>query len=301
MKVKAFIFIIIASVFWGTSGIFVNNLSPYGFSSLQMTAVRATVSFVCLLFFVVVKDRKLFKAKPLDVLIFALGGLGLFGTSSCYYASMQMTSISTAVVLMYTAPIFVTVFSVIFMKEKLTVLKIISIACMLAGCCFVSGLVGGFKFDFVGILLGLLSGVAYATYNVATKIAVMRKNSSVTASFYSIMFMAVFALAFCSPWEIPQYVAKNPAITVPFIIGLGVITHVVPYLLYSNAMSYLPAGTTTAMGIIEPMSATLFSVFVYQEVLDVWAIIGIILILFAVFLLSRTESEKQIIEEKRSK
>ena len=292
MKFRAFIFIIIASVLWGTSGIFVNNLSPYGFTSLQMTAVRATVSFLFLLIFVLIKDRKLFRTKPIDLLIFALGGLGLFGTSSCYYASMQLTSISTAVVLMYTAPIFVTVFSVIFMKEKLTSLKVISIACMLAGCCFVSGLIGGFKFDLVGILLGLLSGVAYATYNVATKIAVTRNNSSVTASLYSIMFMAVFAIAFCSPWEIPTHIAKDPAITVPFIIGLGVITHVIPYLLYSNAMSYLPAGTTTAMGIIEPMSATLFSVIVYKEVLDVWAIIGIILILLAVFLLSRTENEK---------
>jgi drug/metabolite transporter (DMT)-like permease len=84
---------------------------------------------------------------------------------------------------------------------------------------------------------------------------------------------------------------------VPFIIGLGVITHVIPYLLYSNAMSYLPAGTTTAMGIIEPMSATLFSVIVYKEVLDVWAIIGIILILLAVFLLSRTENEKTKVTE----
>ena len=104
MKIRAFIFIIIASVLWGTSGIFVNNLSPYGFTSLQMTAVRATVSFLFLLIFVLIKDRKLFRTKPIDLLIFALGGLGLFGTSSCYYASMQLTSISTAVVLMYTAP-----------------------------------------------------------------------------------------------------------------------------------------------------------------------------------------------------
>lgn len=292
MKLKAFIFIAIAGVLWGTSGIFVNVLSPYGFTSIQMTAMRATVSFLCLLVFVLIKDRKLFKAKPVDIALFALGGLGLFGTSSCYYASMQLTSISTAVVLMYTAPIFVTVFSVIFMKEKMSLLKIISIACMLVGCCFVSGLIGGFKFDLVGILLGLLSGVSYATYNVVTKIAVMRKNSSVTASLYSIMFMTVFAVAFSSPWEIPANIAKNPSITLPFVVGLGVMTHVIPYLLYSNAMNYLPAGTTTAMGIIEPMSATLIGVIVYQQVPNVWAIIGIILILLAVFLLSRTEEEK---------
>jgi drug/metabolite transporter (DMT)-like permease len=121
----------------------------------------------------------------------------------------------------------------------------------------------------------------------------MRKNSSVTASFYSIMFMAIFAIAFCSPWEIPSIVAKDPAVTLPLIIALGVVTHVIPYLLYSNAMSFLPAGTTTAMGIVEPMSATLFSIVLLGEVPTVWSIIGIALILLAVFLLSRTENETE--------
>ena len=291
MKIRAFIFIIIASVLWGTSGLFVNNLSPYGFSSLQMTAVRALISFLFLLVFVLVKDRKLLKAKPVDILLFALGGLGLFGTSSCYYTSMQMTSVSTAFVLMYTAPILVTVFSVIFMKEKMSILKGVSIGCMLVGCCFVSGVISGFKFDLIGIAFGLLSGISYATYNVVTKIVIMRKNSSVTASFYSIMFMAVFAIAFCSPWEIPSHVAQNPAVTLPLVLALGVVTHVIPYLLYSNAMSFLPAGTTTAMGIVEPMSATLISIIFLGEEPDTWSIIGIILILSAVFILSRTENE----------
>jgi drug/metabolite transporter (DMT)-like permease len=58
-------------------------------------------------------------------------------------------------------------------------------------------------------------------------------------------------------------------------------------------MSFLPAGTTTAMGIVEPMSATLFSIVLLGEVPTVWSIIGIALILLAVFLLSRTENETE--------
>ena len=39
MKTKAFIFIIVAGILWGTSGIFVNYLAPYGFTSMQMTSM----------------------------------------------------------------------------------------------------------------------------------------------------------------------------------------------------------------------------------------------------------------------
>ena len=45
MKTKAFIYVIIAGIAWGTSGIFVNFLAPYGYTSLQMTALRGAVCY----------------------------------------------------------------------------------------------------------------------------------------------------------------------------------------------------------------------------------------------------------------
>ena len=137
MKKRAFIYIIIAGVLWATSGIFVKLLAPYGFSSLQMTAMRATVSFLCLAIYVLLTDRQKFHASPTDILIYAAMGVCIFGTASCYFISMQATSISTSVVLMYTAPIYVTVFSAIFFGEKFSKLKLLSVICMIVGCALV--------------------------------------------------------------------------------------------------------------------------------------------------------------------
>ena len=54
-------------------------------------------------------------------------------------------------------------------------------------------------------------------------------------------------------------------------------------------MRDLPAGTASALSIVEPMAATVFSVVLFHEAMSVASVIGIVLILLAVFLLSRDE------------
>ncbi len=289
MKQRAFIYIIIAGILWGTSGIFVHYLAPYGYTSVQMSAMRALTSLVLMALYALIFDRGLFSVSKTELLIFALAGVGLFGTGSCYYSSLQSTSISTAVVLMYMAPVYVMIFSVLFFGEKLSAKKIVSVACMLAGCALVSGVVGGMKFHPGGILMGVLSGISYGAYNIFTKISMRRGSRPMSATLYTFLFTAIIAVSCCDPVSFAENTAKDPAVTLPLILGIGVVTYILPYVFYTLAMKTLPAGTATALGIVEPMSATLFGVMLYGEQLDVFSIAGIVLILFAVLLLSRSE------------
>ena len=61
MKKSGLVYIILASILWGTSGIFVNNLAPYGVTSIQMTFIRGLVAFVCMGVFVLISDRGIVK------------------------------------------------------------------------------------------------------------------------------------------------------------------------------------------------------------------------------------------------
>ena len=76
------------------------------------------------------------------------------------------------------------------------------------------------------------------------------------------------------------------------IILLGLITYVLPYSLCTVAMQSLPAGTASALCIVEPMAATVFSMIFLGEIPDVFAVIGIVLILSAVFLLGLAEGKE---------
>ena len=289
MKTRAFIFIVLAGIFWGTSGIFVHFLAPYGFSSIQMTAMRATVSFVVMAVYVVIKNRGLFFAKPKEILLFFGSGLSFLLTATFYYTSMQLSSVATAVVLMYTAPAIVMVYSVLFLGEKLTKLKAIAVAVMLIGCCLVSGIVGGMKFNALGILFGVLSGISYSVYNILTKIEMKKGSSAISATLYNFLFASVGAIAICNPINLFENFSNKPVFTIPMMIACGIVTCIAPYFLYTVAMKTLPAGTASALGIVEPMAATVFSVVVLHESLNVFSSIGIVLILGAVFLLGRED------------
>jgi len=287
MKVRSFIYIILAGICWGTSGIFVHFLAPMGFSSLQMTAMRGLVAFLCMAIYALIKNREIFRITQRELILFAGSGLGIFGTATCYFASMQMTSVSTAVVLMYTAPVLVMIYSVTFLGEKITILKGISVFAMLLGCCLVSGIFGGAEFHAVGIGIGFLSGISYSAYNIFTKIEMRRNSHPLSATLYCFLFMTVLAVTFCNPREAVQLIGANPAGSIPLMIGIGVVACVLPYLFYTLALKELPVGTASALGIVEPMSATIFSVLFLGEQFNLTSVCGIILILGAVLLLSR--------------
>ena len=292
MKTKAFIYIIIAGIGWGSSGIFVNFLAPYGLTSLQMTATRGTVSLIALLAYMLIKDRTLFRARPKELLLYAGAGISLFFTMACYYSAMQLTSISTAVTLMYTSPIFVMIFSVIFLGERFTVPKLISVILMFGGCMLVSGIVGGFKFSLPGILLGFGAGLAYTAYNVITKIEMRKKCHAISATFYTFLFMTALAYAVSKPIGLFRTAAEHPLPVIPLLILLGVCTSIVPYFLYTVSLKTLPVGVASSLSVIEPMSATLFGIF-FGQLPDALSWIGIAMILVAVFLLSRGDEEKR--------
>ncbi len=289
MKKRALIFIILAGVLWGTSGLFVHILSPFGFSSVQLTAVRGIVSALIMAVYVFIRDKKLFKISFSQLIGAFFCGLTLFVTAASYYSSMRASSVSTAVVLMYTAPVFVMAFSVFYWKEKLSKLKIISIICMLIGCAFVSGILTSFKFSVAGFAFGLLSGISYGAYSIFAKLQYLRQTHPLTATVYAFFFMAIIAISVSNPIEAARIVASNPIVVLPIFLAFGACTFVIPYFLYNLSLGEIPVETASALSIIEPLAATVYSVVLLGEALDVFSVIGIILILGSVFLLSRNE------------
>lgn len=289
MKKMSFIYIVLASVLWGTSGIFVHYLAPFGFTSLQMTCIRSVVAFLSMFLYMLIFNRNLFRASVKETILFSLGGVSFFGTASCYFYSMQATSISTAVVLMYTAPIFVMIYSVLFLGEKFTKLKLISLVCMIIGCALVSGVIGGFKFDVIGIFVGFLSGLSYSAYNIITKINMQNKSNPISANFYGFLAASLVSMLVCNPGAMPEFAMQKPVFILPLMFGLGIVTCILPYFLYTLALRTIPAGTASSLGIIEPMSATVFSILIFNEKLSAFTAVGMLLILVAVYLLSKNE------------
>lgn len=289
MKKSAVLLIIIASVLWGTSAIFANLLGPYGFSPLQMTAMRGSISAIIMSIYVCFTNRNLFKVTLSQLFWFACGGITMFLSAFFYYESIRASSVSVAVMLMYTAPVFVMAYSVAFLGEKLTHAKLCSIICVLLGCALISGFFGGVSFNVWGVITGLLSGISYSSYNIIAKIQMSKKSNPLTASVYCYIFMALVSLCAADVPEIFNIANQNPLLLYPLIIGIGVFTVTLPYSLYTISLKYIPVGIASALGIIEPMTATLFGVLFFGDPLTFSSICGIVLIMSAVIILSRSK------------
>lgn len=249
--------------------------------------LRGVVSMILMLTFILATNPKLLKVPKKEIFLIICSGTSQFLASYTYFASMKASSVSTAVILMYTAPVFVLIYSVIFLGEKLNIVKGITIFLMIVGCALVSGIVGGIRFSLVGVLFGIASGISYSAYNILTKILTIHKVNAVTVTSYNFIMVGIIGLAVSDPVEIIWITSKEPIAIIPLIIGIGVLTCVLPYLFYTFGLRDIPAGTASAMGIIEPLSATVFSVAFLGEVLTVPLVIGMVLILSAVFVLAK--------------
>ena len=127
---------------WGVIGFFVQSLSDFGFSAMEIVTLRVVSAFVILLVYVLLIDPKAFKINWKDSIYFiGTGILSIVFFNWSYFTAMKEISISIAVILLYTAPAFVTILSVIFLKEKLNKRKIVSLIITIAGCIFVTGLI----------------------------------------------------------------------------------------------------------------------------------------------------------------
>ncbi len=289
MKKRAVFLIGAAGILWGTSGIFFNLLAPYGFTSLEMTAMRSVVSGTIFPIYVLLTDRRQFRVKPLEILAFAANGVAMYASAVLYYQAIKEASVSTAVILMYTSPVMVTAYSVAFLREKLSLRKAISVVMVIAGCALVSGIAGGLRASLLGIALGLGAGVTYSMYNIFSKIEMMKGCNSVSASIYGFIVMGILAVCFVSPAEMAAKAMVEPVVVIPLMIGIGVFTCLLPYFLYTTALRDIPAGTAASLAIIEPMAATIFSIAFFGEQLSIPSVAGILLILAAVYLLGKDD------------
>ena len=124
--------VIAAGGFWGVMGLFVRTLSGVGLNMFQITAIRLVIGTLMLCVLVLIYDKKLYKIELKDLPIFiGMGILSVLMMSCFYFAAILKTSLSTAAILLYTAPIWVLTASVIFYGEKLAVKKITALICAL--------------------------------------------------------------------------------------------------------------------------------------------------------------------------
>lgn len=286
--------VIIAGVFWGSMGIFVRALGEYGFDSIQIAALRLTVAALVFTGLHCARERAALWIAARDIPLFLGLGLGsiLFFTV-CYFSAINMMTLSTAAILLYTSPIWVMLMSCLFFKEKLTAQKLISLVCAFGGCVLVSGISGG-GMTARGFVVGLCSGIGYGLYSILGSVA-LKKYSALTVTTYTFVIAAIGAWLICSPADMTAKLAAADGVwrLVGLVVLTGLITAVIPFAAYTRGLTYVEPSRAAILATIEPMVATLLGAFVFAEPVTLMSGLGIVLILVSVVMLNLNGSKNR--------
>lgn len=280
-----YLYVFAAGSLWGIISLFLKPMLNLGFSQIQTVTLRCLVAAAVLGVYMLIKDKSLFRFKLRDIWCFIGTGLvSLMFFSICYFYSMTYNGVCVAVILLYTSPVFVMLLSLPLFKEKITYKKLIAVVLTVAGCVFVSGAADGQSIGFVGIVLGICSGLGYALYSIFSRYALQRNYNSMTISFYTFLFCGLGCLPFASP--VSMALSLSPK-AVLYSLGLGVVCCVMPYILYTKGLEYVDNTRASVIVAVEPVVASLIGVFVYNESVTAVKLLGVALVLSAVVICSK--------------
>ena len=284
---------VLSGVFFGLTGFFTRTLTGAGLSTMGLLSIRCSVAALCF-FLVSLKDLSQLRIRAKDLPLFlAVGILGQGMFSFCYYNAINRMSISTACILMYLSPVFVTLMARAVFRDRITRRTVVAIALCILGCACVSGFGG--TVTWAGLFFGLGSAVAFALINILDRILLSRGYTGTAVNFWICATAAVFGIVmdllfFREGFSRPFAVLFSGWKTFLLCIAMALTTGFLAYRFFSLALHGCRSGTVSILASSEPVMETLVSVFVFREPFGILCVVGIVLVLAGI-VLQNTASE----------
>ncbi|MBH6947825.1 EamA family transporter [Clostridioides difficile] len=236
-KSKGYVFIAIAGLLWATLGLFGKFLMGNGLTSEQVAFTRLFFGFIVLGVYSSIRTPQILKISKKGIIYSVIIGIicqAMFNL--CYFKAIDIAGVSIAAVLLYTSPLFLAIFSKVCYKENITRSKLFSlILCFIGAIMAVTG--GRLNFQGLnafGLLLGVLSAIAYALMPTISKNA-LKEFSSSTILVYSFLFGAIFMIPSSRPWEILNYAKDLDVLSC--MLMLGIVPAALAYIFYAAGIS----------------------------------------------------------------
>ena len=267
--------LIASMTIFGTLGLFVRNIPV---SSGELALYRAVLATLLIGIFLLVTKQKIpFSNIKKEVPLLLASGIAMGINWILLFEAYKYTTVSIATLSYYFAPVIVTVVCPILFKEKLTGKQIICFVMSTAGLVLITGIgdVGGSS-GFIGILFGLGAAVFYTTVILLNKF--IKNVEGIHRTFLQFL-AAIIVLA--------PYVILSSGVTLGNLnsVGwvnlliVGLIHTGISYCLYFPSLKELPGQKAAILSYIDPLVAVLISVTILGETMNVWQVVGGILIL----------------------
>jgi len=280
-KFLVYSYVAAAAIIWGSNGVIVNWVpyDAYAIAFFRVLFASLTLLPVVLL---TRKPETMRAARSWRVML-SLGLLLALGWTLLFH-SMKLIAIANAVLLNYTAPIFVALLAPLFLKEKLEKSTLLALAISVAGIAVISYQqnLQISHLNLLGVIFGLLAGLAYAGFIIASKRALSSFSSQVVA-FYSYSVASIFLLPFVIGTDFSPDLASWILLLV-----LGVFNTGFAVTLYLKGLGMVKAQKAVVFTYLEPASAVVFgSLFLAQQPTPLMLVGGFLILIAGYIVASR--------------
>lgn len=262
---------------YGTIGVFARYIQ---LPSSMTALVRGIIGAVFL--FLIIKFQK----RPLDKEAIK-NNLGLLLASGfaiglnwiALFESYRYTTVATATLCYYMAPVFIIIASPFVLKERITVRKLLCVFVALFGMFFVSGVFETGIPDFTelkGVFLGLVAAVLYASVTLMNK--KMKPIPSYEQTFMQLGSSTLIVLPYMLLTENVMELSYD-ARSIIVLLFMGVVHTGIAYAIWFDAIKDIPAQTAANLSYIDPVVAILLSALFLKEPMSVYDMAGAVMIL----------------------
>ncbi|WP_148233414.1 carboxylate/amino acid/amine transporter [Pyrococcus sp. NA2] len=260
---RGYLLVFLAASMWGTLGIFAKFL--YQFNLSTYTIIFYRVIFALIFLFVYLKIKGIPILVPRERLkfyvVYAFFSIFLF--YSLYFYTVKISSVSFAVLMLYTAPAYSIILGKLFFNEKITKKKVIAVILVVSGVLSLN--YGGISFTTKAIVVGLASGITYALYGVFAKMAVKREEPE-RVLFNVLLLGSLFLLPFTD--------FKVPIESIPYLLALAFFPTFLGYILYNTALKTVEVSKASVIATIEPVVAMTLAFLIFGEKLTMFQLFG---------------------------
>ena len=295
MKISGNLRVFLAMALFGSIGVFVKNIN---LPSMEIAFLRSAIASAGLIIWGIFvsarkgeKDkggiRRLFKDKR-SFAYLAVSGVLLGINWVLVFQAYKFTTLSNANLVYYFSPVFVILLSPLLFNEKLTKVKVISVLVAMGGLAMIlfnqPQNTGGNYNHLLGVAYALAGGSLYAVM-----IFLNNKIEGISGPDRTIIQITAAALVLLPAILYRNEIHITDMKMLSFILILGLVHTAFGLSLYFSAMNDVKGQNIALLSYIDPISAVIWGVLIFQDNISVFHIVGGILILVSTYFGSRSE------------
>lgn len=280
-----------AHLCWAIIEVLGNLIFSGGAGVITILSVRFLLASILFLTTIFLINKQWFVVKREDILELLLACFVLVTHIAAFWWGLKhLVDITAVVAIYYTFPFWAAILSVLFLKERFSRHKIISLFLGTIGVLFAVGFLPFFNLlgiNILGATLMLLAAVTWAIYLLLSR-QLLKRYHPFTILFYGFVLCFIVFSGLQSPlvtisqlsWPVLKY-----------ILVVAVVSTYLAFLLIELSLKYIRVSTASIIASIKPFFAILFAYLALKQTTTLFQLFGVGLTMYGIYLLGRGEKD----------